>query len=404
MDAQNQQQRPRWSLTIKIIVTVALMVVFGLALYEFRIVLVPLIIGGIVAYLLQPVVRFICRVTRLKQSLATGLLYILLLAIVIAVGIAITPLLAHEIRSTSGRINELVQTIREDPRRSIDILGYPVVVGEALRQLGEAASGAVSATAGQALDLLFNATKLLLLTIFTLLTAFYLTADGERMMEWMIELVPPTYRQDARRLLQEMDEVWAAYFRGQVVLAAVVTLIMTGVSAALGLAQPILLGVLAGVLEFLVSLGHTIWIVIAVIVALIEGSTIWPVPNIVFALMVALAHLVFTKFDLSFLIPKITGERVRLHPLVVILGIIVGASVGGVLGVALAAPVIACMRILGRYVYAMLLDQQPFTADDIATVLIHTQFPEKKRPITHDGEPERQESARPATVGEGTTE
>ena len=72
----------------------------------------------------------------------------------------------------------------------------------------------------------------------------------------------------------------------------------------------------------------------------------------------------FAQFDLNFLIPRIIGRQVNLHPMVVIIGIIVGASVGGVLGVALAAPVIASIRVLGRYVYCRLFGLDPF-ADSI---------------------------------------
>jgi predicted PurR-regulated permease PerM len=143
-------------------------------------------------------------------------------------------------------------------------------------------------------------------------------------------------------------------------LALIVGVIITIVSTILGLPQPLLMGMLAAVLEFLPSVGHTIWVAIALIVALLEGSTTLPVSNIVFAGLVAGVHLAFTQFDLNFLIPRIIGREVNLHPMVVIIGLIIGASVGGVLGLALAAPAIATLRVLGRYIYAMLFDLDPF--------------------------------------------
>jgi predicted PurR-regulated permease PerM len=71
-------------------------------------------------------------------------------------------------------------------------------------------------------------------------------------------------------------------------------------------------------------------------------------------------HALFAQFDLNYLIPRIIGRRILLHPLVVILGIIAGASVAGVLGVFLAAPTIATSRVLGRYLFANLFDEDPF--------------------------------------------
>ncbi|MEK6587825.1 MAG: AI-2E family transporter [Chloroflexota bacterium] len=71
-------------------------------------------------------------------------------------------------------------------------------------------------------------------------------------------------------------------------------------------------------------------------------------------------HVLFTQIDLNYLIPRIIGRRIQLHPLAIILGIIAGASVAGVLGIVLAAPAIATARVLVRYLFANLLDAEPF--------------------------------------------
>jgi predicted PurR-regulated permease PerM len=80
----------------------------------------------------------------------------------------------------------------------------------------------------------------------------------------------------------------------------------------------------------------------------------------------------YQQFDLNYLIPRIIGKRVQLSPLVVILGIVAGAVLAGVLGILLAAPTIASARVLARYVYANLLDTDPFPV----TVTQPTQPPE----------------------------
>jgi hypothetical protein len=71
-------------------------------------------------------------------------------------------------------------------------------------------------------------------------------------------------------------------------------------------------------------------------------------------------HLIFEQFDLNYLIPRIIGRSVHLPPVVVILGIVSGALLAGVLGIFLAAPTIASLRVLGRYIYANLFDLDPF--------------------------------------------
>jgi predicted PurR-regulated permease PerM len=129
------------------------------------------------------------------------------------------------------------------------------------------------------------------------------------------------------------------------------------------------MGVLAGLLELLPSIGHGIWLTLATLLALFSGSTWLPLPNWAFALLLVGLHAIFQQFDLNYLIPRIIGRRMHLHPLVVILGIVSGALLGGVLGILLAAPTIASARVLGRYLYANLFDLEPFPDYTSLTVL-----------------------------------
>ena len=123
------------------------------------------------------------------------------------------------------------------------------------------------------------------------------------------------------------------------------------------------MAVIAGLLEFLPSIGHGIWLVTASLLALFLGSTWMPIPNWAFALLIIGLHIFFQQFDLNYLIPRIIGSRVHLHPLVVILGIVTGALLAGVLGILLAAPTIASARVLGRYIYSNLVDKDPFPTE-----------------------------------------
>jgi predicted PurR-regulated permease PerM len=118
------------------------------------------------------------------------------------------------------------------------------------------------------------------------------------------------------------------------------------------------MGILAGILEFLPSIGHGIWLIIASLLAFFLGSTWIPLPHWAFMLIIIGLHLFFEQFDLNYLIPRIVGRRVHLPPLVVILGIVAGAILAGVLGIPLAAPTIASMRVIGRYIFANLFDME----------------------------------------------
>jgi len=213
---------------------------------------------------------------------------------------------------------------------------------------------------GRTLGIAFELVSSVVSAGFVLVISFYLVKDSAKLRRWIGSLPPEDYQEDAHRLATEINTIWGSFFRGQILLALVVAAGFSVVGTVIGLPFAFAMGILAGLIEFLSSVGHTIWLVTASILAFFLGSTWLPIPNWLMLVLVIGLHVVFTQLDLNYLIPRIIGRRLQLHPLVIILGIIAAASVAGVLGIILAAPAIATARILVRYLFANLLDTEPF--------------------------------------------
>jgi predicted PurR-regulated permease PerM len=244
--------------------------------------------------------------------------------------------------------------------RRVVVAGFRIDLQQAIEQAAVSFQGLIEPLFSQTLLFAVEAISSLIWVVFIIVVSFYLVKDSSALFAWLARLTPSGYRQDFIRLRSEINLIWSAFLRGQLTLALVVALIFTGAGFAIGLPYALAMGVLAGLLEFLPSLGHGIWMIIAILLALFAGSTWLPIPNWAFALIIGGLHIFFQQFDLNYLIPRIIGRRVQLPPLVVILGIVTGALIAGVLGVVLAAPTIASARVLGRYIYANLLDWDPF--------------------------------------------
>jgi predicted PurR-regulated permease PerM len=357
----DEKPRPRWDPTTKVVVGVILFVLFVLAIYAFRVVLVPLIIGVILAYLLQPVVRLIHRRTPLSHGIATGVVYLALLALTVPIAALLIPLLIEQIIFSQSQVINFARYLNAlGADATVEVMGFSFGVQELVRQITVALTDFITSFATSSVSFVLDAARIILLVVFTIVIGFYLTRDADRVIKWARGLTPPSYRSDVEALMKEIDGVWSAFFRGQVLLSLIVTVILTLLSFVLGLPNPFLLGVWGGLLEFLPSIGNTIWGITVVIIALVSGSTYLPLPNAIFALVVFGAYVAFAQMEMNVLLPNIIGRHVRLHPVVVILGVIVGASIGGVLGVALAAPTIASLRVVMRYIYAKLFDLDPF--------------------------------------------
>jgi len=357
----DEQPRPHWDSTTKVVVSIILFVLFAVAIYVFRIVLVPLIIGVMIAYILQPVVRRIQRSTRLSRGVGTGVVYLTVLALVIPIGVILIPVVVEQIIYTQTQLITFARYLNAmGADATVEVSGFSFEVQELVRQITSALTDFATSVATESVSFVLDAARVFLLVVFTFVIGFYLTRDTNLVIEWVYGLTPPSYRSDVEALMTEINGVWSAFFRGQLLLSLIVTVILTALSFILGLPNPLLLGVWGGLLEFLPSIGNMIWGLTAVIVALVAGSTYLPLPNVLFALIVLGTYVAFAQLDMNVLVPNIIGRHVRLHPVVVILGVIVGASVAGVIGVALAAPTIASLRIIMRYIYANLFDLDPF--------------------------------------------
>jgi hypothetical protein len=117
---------------------------------------------------------------------------------------------------------------------------------------------------------------------------------------------------------------------------------------------------MTGLLELIPNFGPFLAAVPAVIVALLQGSTHWEVNNFIFALMVIGFYILVQQVENNFIVPRVLGGAVELHPLVIMGGVVVGTSVAGIVGALLAAPVIASGKEIMSYLYAKILSQDPF--------------------------------------------
>lgn len=341
----------------------SLLVLGVYVLFRFSVLIIPLIIAAILAYVLSPLVSVVQARLRLSRGGSTGVVYLLVLGVVALVPILVVPALLEQMERLNLDLQSVILAIESFLSRPLVVGGLNIDISQLVTQTESSLRGIIeplfSQTVGFAVDVLTS----LVWIVFILIVSFYLVKDGARFTEWIESLFPPSLRQDIRGLREEVNAIWSAFFRGQLVLVLVVAVIITVGGLIVGLPFALAMGVMAGLLEFLPSLGHGIWLVIAALLMLFRGSTWVPLPNWIITLVVIGLHGVFQQVDLNILMPSIIGRRVRLHPLVIILGIVAGASLAGVLGILLAAPTIASMRVVGRYVQARLFDMDPGKAE-----------------------------------------
>lgn len=354
--------RPRWSPRTKSIVSFALLALGIFLLYRFSAVLTPLVLAAILAYVVSPLAGIFEAKLHLNRILATLCAYLILLVLLIAIPMLLIPPLAAQSADLEQNLLRLMDQAEAFLGKRYIIFGQTIDTTSAFQQIVDAVQSLIAPIFGQTLTLALEVITSLVWVIFILVVSFYLIKDGPQVRIWVTRHIHPDYQEDFNLLLAEINQIWSAFFRGQLVLATVVAIGFSIIGLALGIPFALAMGVLAGLLEFLPSIGHGIWLSLAVILALFAGSTWIPIPNWAFALVLVALHIVYQQFDLNYLIPRIIGRSVHLPPLVVILGIVAGAVSVGVLGIFLAAPTIATARVVGRYVFANLFDFEPLSS------------------------------------------
>jgi predicted PurR-regulated permease PerM len=338
--------RPHWDSRTKITVSLLLLGLAVYLLYRFSAIITPLILAVMLAYVLTPLVEYFYQHLHIPRSLAILLV--------------VTPVLAAQTKSLNLDLQRLLLQTESLLQNEYHLFGLVIPVKSVFEQAIGSIQSWVEPVFGQTLGFALEIITSLVWVIFILVVSFYLIKDSLSLRNWFETLPPPAYRSDFIRLRDEINRIWGAFFRGQLILVLVVATIFTMVGLILGLPFALAMGVFAGILELLPSIGHGIWLVTASILALAAGSTWIALPNWVFMLVVIGLHLVYQQFDLNYLIPRIIGRSLHLPPLVVILGIGGGALLAGVLGILLAAPTIASARVMVRYIYANLFDLDPF--------------------------------------------
>jgi len=353
--------RPTWSPQVKLVISLLMLTFAVYLIFRFSIVIPPLILAVILAYVLTPVVNFLQFKLRFPRILAILLLYILILALASTLPVIFVPLLATQFSGLNVDLQKVIEQIQHLTGNQYSIAGQVIDFSNIFDQVVQSLQGLLESIISQTLNLAVEIISSIIWVVFILVVSLYLIRDGIKLRAWSESIVPEPYRHDFIQIRSEINEIWSAFFRGQLLLGLVVAIIFSCIGLVLGLPFALGMGLLAGLLEFLPSIGHGIWLFIASLIALYFGSTWIHIPNWIFALIIIGLHLVFQQFDLNYLIPRIIGRSVHLSPLVVILGIVTGAVLAGVMGIPLAAPTIASARVLGRYIFANLFDIDPFT-------------------------------------------
>lgn len=317
--------------------------------------LVALTIAALLAYLLNPAVVWLTARLNGKRPLAAALLFALVLAILAGLLTSLGAVVWDQWPQLRGELNEALVVMEGWLRRPFQLFGFEVYPEALLENLRTAGGNALSTLTIGADGLVSGVTDNLLWGLVVLVSFYYLLKDGHRIVPEIIALTPAAQRDGAKQLFDEIDTVWGIFLRVQLFIFAVLAVLVVS------------------------STGLIIWL-------FRQG---WlPLSPIGLALLLVGVYAAIQQVDNLWLRPQLMGNALKLHPGVIFVGLIAGLALSGLLGALLIVPVLATVKVIGRFAYVRLVKR----ADGLPAAAAHP--PE-------DGQGERRlEKVHTAAAGE----
>jgi predicted PurR-regulated permease PerM len=332
-----------------------LLVVAGIAAalwitYRLGRVVLVLIFAMFLAYVIAPLVDRVQQVSvrgrtyRMPRGVAISIVYLLLVGTAVGSVMLLWPSAARQLDDAIASVPRYTDAFRTWERgwsRYYERLRIPLELRRGIDQsvLG-AGDAAVAYTHGASLAAIDGLSNVLWLVLIPVLT-FLLLKDGAGIRRTVLLALPHRFQLRVHLLFEELNNTLAAYVRAQLIACALVGTACGVGFALLGSPYPVLLAVLAAVLEFIPLIGPLVIGAVAVGIALLHDPmlALWTAAFLV-ALRVIEDYVVY---------PKLVGRTIDLHPLAIIVAVLAGAELGGGAGIFVAVPVVALVTVLGRH-------------------------------------------------------
>lgn len=329
-------------------------VVLGLMTFALRDMLLPFVVGMAVAYLSDPLADWLERM-HLSRNQATivitvSFIIILLLGLLILVPLVVRQAgeLLLQLPGYVEQATKLLQPFVMNMLEAASDRGVDVSRDDGAQALKEYASQAVKFFTELAGNLVRGGAALLnflSLLVITPIVTFYLLYEWDNLVEKIDGWLPRRYATTIRKLVQDIDRTLAGFVRGQGTVCIVLMIYYATTLSLSGLSFGFLIGLLSGALSFIPFVGAIFGAITSIGLAILQ---FWPDDMARVAIVLAI-YIVGQVAEGYVLTPKLVGDRIGLHPVWVMFGVLAGGVLFGFVGMLLALPVSAVIGVLVRF-------------------------------------------------------
>jgi predicted PurR-regulated permease PerM len=360
---------PSWGPMTKLVVGLTIVAIIAGLLVQFRSFIGPLILVFILTYLINPIAVRLSKTAHLSWRAAVNLIYLFLIIILVALFTLTGLAVAQQLQSLVGLVQRFVtglpdlatnlstQVLRFGPFefsfKQFDLPSLTNQVLATVQPLLGRVGGLVSSFAS-------SAAVTLGWGIFVMLVSYFLLADASQVSDDVIGLDIPGYNTDIRRLGNELREIWNAFLRGQLIIILLILVCYTLLMLLLGMKYAIGIAIMAGLARFIPYVGPLATWTVAALVAFFQPVNYFGLQPLHYAILVVGCALLLDQIFDNLIGPRIMGHTLGVHPAAVLVAALVLTRLIGIVGLVLAAPVLATLELLGRYVVRKMFDLDPW--------------------------------------------
>jgi predicted PurR-regulated permease PerM len=351
-DEQSSRYRLNW------LVAIALT---GWLLWLLAPVLTPFVAAALLAYIGDPLADRLQRL-RFPRTIAVVCVFILTFLALGLIVLLVFPLIQTQVSALLAALPEIVVQVEQVWLPKLTELlgidpGEDIGLGAFLARYSDLA-GSWATTVLMSLGRSGGALAAAVISLFLVpILTFYLLRDWDPILQRLSAIVPTKQRETVISLARETDEVLGAFLRGQILVMISLGIIYATGLYLVGLRFAVAIGVVAGLVSFVPYLGFIIGIGLASLTVALEPDPLLRLLGVIATFSIAQA------IEGSFLTPKLVGDRIGLHPVLVIFSIAAGGQLFGFFGVLLALPAAAVLSVLVRFAYHRYLAEHPELRD-----------------------------------------
>ncbi len=366
---QLESKSPKWSWTTKLVVGMALVAILLLLLVRFQSFLGPLITAILLTYLINPIAKLASDKIKIPWRISVTVIYLLLILVILGLmtwgGVALFEQIQNLVRFIERNIFELPELVSEITEQTYQIgpftfsptgINWDEIANEIVRAI-QPAIGRVGTLVG---SIAAGAVNIITWTVLIVLISYFFLAETEGFPDQILNGSLAGFSQDMQRIGDELNRIWSAFIRGELLVVLISYFIYTIMLGVLGVQFFAGLSAIAAIGQLIPYLGAWVTWISFGLVALFQTNIPFNLPPGIYMLVVLGVSIVINNIIDNIIRTKVMASGLRVHPSLVLIGAIIGVQLFGFIGIVIAAPIMASFKLFLGYVIRKLNDQEPF--------------------------------------------